>query len=67
MVIDCPITGQERKMCASECNRTCNNYFLPIGCSTVCVDNGCQCPEMSVINEETNSCVTIEDCPKGKV
>ena len=67
MVTECPITGQERSECASPCNTTCSNYLMPIPCTANCVINGCQCPAGSVINEETNSCVVMENCPKGKL
>ena len=67
IVTDCPIAGQERRECASACNTTCSNYLMSIACPTVCVVNGCQCPVGSVINEETNSCVIMENCPKGKL
>ena len=68
MVTDCPIAGQEWSTCASSCPTTCSNYLVPdmIACTTVCV-NGCLCPAGSVINERTNSCVIMEDCPKGEL
>ena len=66
MVTDCLVTGQMRSQCASACAFTCNDY-RDAECTTECVVNGCQCPVGTVINEETNSCVAIEDCPKGKL
>ena len=66
MFTDCPIAGQERRECASACNTTCSNYRA-IVCPQLCVVNGCQCPVGSVINEETNSCVILENCPTGKI
>jgi len=67
MVTDCPIAGQERRQCASACDITCSNYLASIVCPAVCVINGCQCPVGSVINEAANSCVIMENCPKGKL
>ena len=66
MATDCPVTGQMRRDCASACGLTCNNYRGAI-CTAICVVNGCQCPTGTVINEETNSCIAMEDCPKGKL
>ena len=65
MVTDCPVTGQEWSSCASPCNLTCSNY-RDVQCPTICV-TGCDCPGISVINEETNSCVAREDCPIRKL
>jgi len=64
MVTDCPIAGQERSSCASSCTITCSNY-LTISCPAVCVD-GCQCPAGSVVNEKTNTCVPMTNCPRGE-
>ena len=66
MAKDCPVTGQMRSDCASACGFTCNNY-RDASCTDNCVINGCQCPVGTVINEETNSCVAMENCPKGKL
>lgn len=70
MVTDCPITGQEWSTCASSwpCNQslTCSNY-RDFDCLLVheCV-TGCECPGRTVVNERTNSCVPVEDCPISK-
>ena len=43
---------------------TCNNYES-VYRSFACIA-GCECPGGGVINEETNSCVALEDCPNGE-
>ena len=65
MVTDCTVTGQVWSTCAPSCSRTCSNYRDVI-CHTGCT-TGCGCPGGEIINEETNSCVAIEDCPIGKL
>ena len=49
--------------CTSE-RVTCNNY-KSVYRSFACIA-GCECPGGGVINEETNSCVALEDCPNGE-
>ena len=65
MVTDYPIAGQERVSCALGCSITCSNY-LNTACPAICVMNGCQCPAGSVINEVTNACVPMTNCPRGE-
>ena len=63
-IADCPISGQVRKECASPCNKTCAN-MNDLVCTPVCVINGCQCPEGTVIDEQSNTCVHPSYCPAG--
>ena len=60
----CPIKGQIRKSCAphSSCMKKCNATEGDGPCLTVCVVDGCVCPDGTVINEEINECVTPSQC-----
>ena len=62
----CPVRGQIRKECASppSCHQTCNSTG-PTVCPSICIINGCECPDGQVIDEERNECVTPNEC-KGK-
>ena len=59
----CPIEGQVRKECASHpgCHQTCNTTE-PVACPAVCIVNGCECPDGTVIDEDKNKCVTPREC-----
>ena len=59
----CPVEGQVRKECAShpDCHQTCNTTE-PVVCPTVCIDNGCECPFGTVIDEDKNECVPPKQC-----
>ena len=59
----CPIEGQVRRECAShpDCHRTCNTTG-PVACPRVCIVYGCECPNGTVIDEDTNACVTPNEC-----
>ena len=63
LITACPIEGQIRRECAShpDCHKTCNTTG-PVPCPRVCIVNGCECPEGTVINEENNKCVTPSEC-----
>ena len=63
LVIVCPIKGQIRRECASHpsCHQTCNNTE-PTICPAVCVINGCECPEGTVIDEDNQECVLQSEC-----
>ena len=65
LIAACPVKGQVRKECAAhpDCHRTCNNTHDPtIVCPLVCIVNGCECPEGTVIDEARNECVTPKEC-----
>ena len=62
-IIGCPVEGQTRRECASSCDITCANVNTIVTCRQVCVNNGCQCPSGTVIDEQTNTCVAPSDCP----
>ena len=55
--------GQVRKACATDrsCHRTCTSGFLP--CPLICIIGGCECPMGTVISEDLNMCVALEECP----
>ena len=59
----CPVGGQIRVGCGSACNMTCANMNMGIACPDVCIINGCQCPDGTVIDEQSNTCVVPSDCP----
>ena len=64
LIIACSIKGQVRKECASHpsCHQTCSRCNSII-CPAVCIVNGCECPNGTIINEEINECVTPRECP----
>ena len=55
--------GQIRKECASHpsCHLTCNSTG-PVVCPLVCIPNGCECPNGTVIDEAINECVAPSQC-----
>ena len=59
----CPIKGQVRKECAShpDCHQTCNTTGSVV-CPRVCIVNGCECPDGTVIDEDKNECVPPSNC-----
>ena len=62
-IVGCPIKGQVRRGCASDpsCHQICNNNE-PIICPAVCIFNGCECPNGTVIDEDKNECVAPSEC-----
>lgn len=58
--LDCPVQGQIFTMCGSACPANCT-IPNPI-CTTQCVAR-CECPKDTVIDQLTNTCVSVEDCP----
>ena len=66
LLTGCPVSGQTRTECASPsaCQSSCANSNTIIICITVCVVNGCECPNGTFINDETNSCVHPVGCAK---
>ena len=63
MITACPIEGQVRKECAShpDCHKTCNTTG-PVSCPRICIVNGCECPDGTVIDEYKNECVAPSRC-----
>ena len=63
MITVCPIKGQVRRECAShpDCHQTCNTTG-PVVCPRICIVNGCECPDGTVIDEYKNECVTPNEC-----
>ena len=57
---DCPVVGQLFTDCGSACPPNCTDPH-PF-CTKQCVAR-CECPDGEVINEATNKCVPIEECP----
>ena len=59
LITGCPIIGQVRKECAShpDCHRRCNATGQTVNCPSLCIVNGCECPEGTVIDENKNECV----------
>lgn len=75
-ITDCPVSGQIRKPCAlaESCTRTCKNIHKTISCHRICKPYGCQCPNGTVLNNDTKQCVKPDECPttvtdddKGKI
>ena len=64
LIAVCPVKGQVRSECASHpsCHHTCNNTNDPLPCPRVCIVNGCECPNGTVIDEDTNECVAPSEC-----
>jgi len=62
---ECPIKGQIRKDCASHitCHHTCNNLDENRPCLAVCIINGCECPDGTVIDVDKGECVAPNECP----
>ena len=63
LITACPIKGQVRKECASHpgCHQTCNTTGS-VACPAVCIVNGCECPNGTVIDEDKNECVAPSEC-----
>ena len=63
LIVACPIEGQVRKECAShpDCHKTCNTTGSVV-CPSVCIVNGCECPDGTVIDEDNNECVAPREC-----
>ena len=63
LITACPIKGQVRKDCASDpgCHPTCGDT-APISCPAICIINGCECPNGTVIDEDKNECVAPSEC-----
>ena len=64
LIAACPVKGQVRRECAAHpsCHQTCNNTNDQIACPLVCIVGGCECPNGTVINEDTNECVAPSEC-----
>ena len=62
-MIACPIKGQIRKECAShpDCHQACNTTE-PTVCPAVCIVNGCECPNGTVIDETIKQCIASSEC-----
>ena len=59
----CDIPGQEFMTCGSACPPTCDDPEPGI-CPTVCVE-GCQCPFGTVLDEDNNRCVELDECGRA--
>ena len=53
LITACLIKGQVRRECASHpgCHQTCNSTG-PVACPAICIVNGCECPNGTVIDED---------------
>ena len=60
----CSVKGQVRRKCASHpsCHQTCDNMNDTLACPRVCVVNGCECPNGTIIDEDENECVDPLEC-----
>ena len=58
----CPAEDQVYNECGSACAPTCRERN-PRPCTLQCVA-GCQCPNDTVLDEESNKCVTVDQCRK---
>ena len=58
----CPVKGQIRKECALQpgCHGTCDNP--DVICIPICIENGCECPTGTIIDEAINECVAPSEC-----
>ena len=63
LVTVCPIKGQIRRECASHpsCHQTCQNTSSTI-CPAICIVNGCECPDGTVIDLNRRECVLRSEC-----
>ena len=59
----CPIEGQIRKECASHplCHLTCDDDGSR-PCPAICIGNGCECPDGTVIDVIKRECVAPSEC-----
>ena len=63
-IVACPIEGQVRLQCArhpschGRCNRNDNNTICPL----VCIVNGCECPNGTIIDDVKKECVAPNEC-----
>ena len=66
LITACPIEGQVRRKCASHpsCHQTCSGDGPNI-CPLICIINGCECPNGTIIDEAINECVAPSEC-EGK-
>ena len=55
--------GQIRKPCAAHpnCTHKCGSTE-PIACPEICMINGCECPNGTVVDEAKNECVAPSEC-----
>ena len=64
LITACPIKGQVRLECArhpschGRCNRNDNNTICPL----VCIVNGCECPNGTIIDDVKKECVAPNNC-----
>ena len=67
LITVCPIKGQVRSECASHpsCHQTCTSTG-PTPCPAICIVNGCECPNGTVIDEAKKECVPRREC-EGKL
>jgi len=61
------VQGQVKRDCAAHpsCATTCINRLTPRPCLAVCVAGGCECPTGTVIDQESNRCVSPNECPES--
>ena len=60
MLSEC-LPGEVFNDCHS-CPRTCAELIDPHLCIAVC-ERGCGCPEGKLLDEDTNKCVSMNECP----
>ena len=63
LITECPVKGQIKKECASlpSCHQTCGSPD-PRPCPLICIQDGCECPAGTIIDETRNECVCPSEC-----
>lgn len=46
---------------------TCSNINKSLDCGGVCMVNGCECPNGTVLDEENMDCVLPSTCPSMSI
>ena len=64
LIAECPL-GEVFHECRS-CPRTCAEQIDQSLCTTVC-ERGCGCPNGTLLDEEANRCVSVDECPSKHV
>ncbi|KAJ8962930.1 hypothetical protein NQ314_005647 [Rhamnusium bicolor] len=61
--IRCEDSNTSYNSCGPFCVSTCQNPLISNNCIALCVP-GCFCKQGFIRDEESNTCVRIQDCPE---